>query len=109
MCCITVHVPGPPEQLMAVPQSPTSILVSWQPPTEPHGDITKYEVLYYQVGNSDGDIQLTTNDLEETITGLNKFTEYSFRIVAHNNNGAGTGTDEVLATTLSDGKISAVT
>ena len=78
--------------------------VSWQAPSEPHGEITKYEVLYYQVGHSNGDIQLTTNELEETITGLNKFTQYSFRIVAYNNNGPGTGTDEVLATTYSDGK-----
>lgn len=41
--------------------------------------------------------------LSYTMTGLKKFTEYSFRVVANNKHGPGVSTEDVAVTTLSDG------
>ena len=40
--------------------------------------------------------------LEYELVGLKKFKEYNFRVVAYNNIGAGTATEEIVATTFSD-------
>ena len=37
-----------------------------------------------------------------TLTGLEEYQEYSFRIVANNANGAGVSTEEIVARTFSD-------
>lgn len=42
--------------------------------------------------------------LSYTMSGLKKFTEYSFRVVAHNKHGPGVSTDDVVVHTYSDGK-----
>ncbi len=42
--------------------------------------------------------------LSYTMTGLKKFTEYSFRVVAYNKYGSGVSTEDVVVRTLSDGE-----
>lgn len=44
--------------------------------------------------------------LNYRMEGLKKFTEYSLRVLALNRHGPGIATEDVLVTTLSDGKIS---
>lgn len=41
--------------------------------------------------------------LSYTMTGLKKFTLYSFRVVAYNKHGPGVSTDDLMVHTLSDG------
>ena len=49
---ITVDVPTPPVNVVATPRSPDSIRVSWDPPAQAKGKITKYKLLYYMVGET---------------------------------------------------------
>ena len=84
--------------------SPTSILVSWQAPQSGDGPITKYMLYYYEAGaEAEQNIEVTTTEHE--LERLQKFTEYTVRVVAYNSNGAGMSTPEVSARTYSDGKL----
>ncbi|KAJ9593720.1 hypothetical protein L9F63_014731, partial [Diploptera punctata] len=54
------------------------------------------------MGDSAEEHHVVTTDHKYELTGLNKFTEYSVWLVAFNQNGPGSSTEEVLARTLSD-------
>ncbi|CAB4064419.1 DSCAM [Lepeophtheirus salmonis] len=43
-CTTHTDVPGPPERIHAVVQSPESIIISWLPPTSPNGRIERYHI-----------------------------------------------------------------
>ena len=45
---------------------------------------------------------MVTTEHKYELNGLNKYTEYSVWVVAFNQNGAGSSTEEVLARTFSD-------
>uniref|UniRef100_A0A8C9W0V3 Neogenin 1 n=1 Tax=Scleropages formosus TaxID=113540 RepID=A0A8C9W0V3_SCLFO len=96
-----VQVPGPAPGLQAVSASPTSITVSWEVPLMGNGEIQNYK-LYYMEKGMDTEQDIDVGGLSYTLTGLKKFTEYSFRVVAYNRHGPGVSTDDVAAQTLSD-------
>ncbi|KAI1904386.1 hypothetical protein AGOR_G00005110 [Albula goreensis] len=96
-----VQVPGPAPNLQAVSTSPTSITLSWEKPLTGNGEIQTYKVYYMEKGmDSEQDIDVA--GLSYTMTGLKKFTEYSFRVVAYNKHGPGVSTEDVVVQTYSD-------
>lgn len=96
-----VHVPGSPENLQAIAKSPTSIQVQWNSPDQKNGPIQKYKLYYMEAGTSE-EHEIITSDTKYTLYGLKKFTDYSFWVVAYNQNGPGLNTEEVTARTFSD-------
>ncbi len=101
----SVHVPGCPTDMAAHALSSTSIKITWSPPTpeaKSVGPITKYKLYYYQVGATEEEDIDIHGGTEHVLDGLEKYAEYSFRLVAYNNNGPGMSTEEIVARTFSD-------
>ncbi|XP_078237088.1 neogenin isoform X4 [Pogona vitticeps] len=96
-----VQLPGPAPNIRAYANSPTSITVSWSTPLSGNGEIQNYK-LYYMEKGTDSEQDIDVAGLSYTITGLKKYTEYSFRVVAYNKHGPGVSTQDVVIRTLSD-------
>ncbi|XP_032926443.1 neogenin isoform X7 [Catharus ustulatus] len=96
-----VQLPGPAPNIRAFSSSPTSITVTWETPLSGNGDIQNYKLYYMEKGqHTEQDVDV--GGLSHTVTGLKKFTEYSFRVVAYNKHGPGVSTHDVVVRTLSD-------
>ncbi|XP_043933591.1 neogenin isoform X4 [Protopterus annectens] len=96
-----VQLPGPAPNLQAYATSPNSIAISWETPLSGNGEIQNYK-LYYTEKAMDNEQAVDVADLTYTMSGLKKFTEYSFRVVAYNKHGPGVSTEDVMAKTFSD-------
>ncbi|KFW81127.1 hypothetical protein N305_12671, partial [Manacus vitellinus] len=96
-----VQLPGPAPNIRAYSGSPTSVTVTWETPLSGNGDIQNYK-LYYMEKGQDTEQDVDVAGLSHTVTGLKKFTEYSFRVVAYNKHGPGVSTHDVVVRTLSD-------
>ncbi|NXP29810.1 NEO1 protein, partial [Scytalopus superciliaris] len=96
-----VQLPGPAPNIRAYSSSPTSVTVTWETPLSGNGDIQNYK-LYYMEKGQDTEQDVDVAGLSHTVTGLKKFTEYSFRVVAYNKHGPGVSTHDVVVRTLSD-------
>ncbi|KAJ0001845.1 hypothetical protein NQD34_001641 [Periophthalmus magnuspinnatus] len=96
-----VQVPGPAPNLQAVSSSPSSVTLSWDKPLTGNGDILNYRI-YYSDSSSGTEQDVDVDGQSHTLTGLKKFTEYSFRVVANNKHGSGVSTEDVTVRTLSD-------
>ncbi|GLH00170.1 Contactin [Gryllus bimaculatus] len=96
-----VHVLGPPRSLAAIPVSPNALLVIWQPPVDaPAGPPQGYKLFYMEVGSAE-EHRVETQETHFNLTGLTPYTEYSVWVIAYNQNGQGSSTEEVTARTLS--------
>ncbi|NXP68054.1 NEO1 protein, partial [Chloropsis cyanopogon] len=96
-----VQLPGPAPNVRAFSGSPTSVTVTWETPLSGNGDIQNYKLYYMEKGqHTEQDVDVA--GLAHTVTGLKKFTEYSFRVVAYNKHGPGVSTHDVVVRTLSD-------
>ena len=49
----TDDVPSEAQNVQALALSPTSIKVTWDQPAQTKGQLTKYELIYYQVGKTE--------------------------------------------------------
>eukprot|EP00076_Gallus_gallus_P015493 XP_015134539.1 neogenin isoform X7 [Gallus gallus] len=96
-----VQLPGPAPNIRAYAGSPTSVTVMWETPLSGNGEIQNYK-LYYMEKGQDSEQDVDVAGLSYTITGLKKYTEYSFRVVAYNKHGPGVSTQDVVVRTLSD-------
>lgn len=87
--------------LQARAASPTSIIAEWKPPTVTNGIIFQYK-MFYMEGDSTDERYIVTSDLSYEVSGLKIFTEYNIWVIAFNENGAGSASEEVTVKTLSD-------
>ncbi|CAG5130561.1 unnamed protein product, partial [Candidula unifasciata] len=95
-----VLVPSPPINLKATALSSNSIAVTWDPPVESKGVVELYVLIYYKVGSKSED-EIRVKETFYTLKNLQQFREYSFRVLAVNENGRGQSTAEVTARTFS--------
>ena len=80
MFIILPPVASAPTNLMAVQEGPTSIRVSWSPPT-PLGDTTGYRI-YYSGGTS-GSVNVSDGSIDNyPLTGFQNGESYTISIVA---------------------------
>nr|XP_009664396.1 PREDICTED: netrin receptor DCC [Struthio camelus australis] len=96
-----LQVPGPVENLRAVSTSPTSILISWDPPAYANGPIQGYRLFCTETATGK-EQNIEVDGLSYRLEGLKKFTEYTVRFLAYNRYGPGVSTEEIAVTTLSD-------
>ena len=87
----------------------TSIRASWQLPPADHrnGIIGGYKLFYKKRGSLSSPTTLVINDgatLNKTVTGLDKFTEYAFQVLAFTSVGDGRRSYVKYARTKEDGK-----
>ena len=80
---VFLNIPSPvasaPTNLMAVQEGPTSIRVSWSPPT-PLGDTTGYRIYYS--GGSSGSVDVSDGSTDNhLLTGLQNGESYTISIV----------------------------
>ncbi|NWS72979.1 DCC protein, partial [Crotophaga sulcirostris] len=96
-----LQVPGPVENLRVVSTSPTSILVSWDPPAYANGPVQGYRLFCTETATG-REQHMEVDGLSYRLEGLKKFTEYTLRFLAYNRYGPGVSTEDVTVTTLSD-------
>uniref|UniRef100_A0A7N8WX80 DCC netrin 1 receptor n=1 Tax=Mastacembelus armatus TaxID=205130 RepID=A0A7N8WX80_9TELE len=96
-----LQVPTRVESLRAEALSPTSIQVSWEPSSQPNGPILGYRLLWTE-SPSGKEQSVEVDGLNYKMEGLNKFTEYTVRVLAVNRYGPGTASDIMSVITQSD-------
>ncbi|XP_061450737.1 neogenin isoform X3 [Rhineura floridana] len=92
-----------PQNLTLEVQNSKSIMMHWQPPPAGthNGQITGYKIRYRKVTRkSDVTESIVGTQLSQLIEGLERGTEYSFRVAALTVNGTGPSTDWVSAETF---------
>ena len=87
----------------------TSILASWQlPPVDSrHGNITGFKLYFKRKGCGESTTILfidSASVLSKTVTGLDKFTEYKFQVLAFTSVGNGSKSSVIVVRTKEDGK-----
>ncbi|KAM8743669.1 netrin receptor DCC isoform 1-T1 [Acanthopagrus schlegelii] len=96
-----LQVPSRVESLHAEALSPTSVQVSWEPPSQPNGPILGYRLLWTE-SPSGKEQSVEVNAGNYKMDGLNTFTEYTVRVFAINRYGPGTASETARVTTQSD-------
>lgn len=95
-------MPEQPQNLDAMTQSSTSVLVTWQPPIDTFGDLEGYRLYYAkQNGLASREEELLVRGTSTVVEGLDPFTNYGFRVIAVNENGPGESTEATQAQTFS--------
>ncbi|XP_067436480.1 neogenin 1a isoform X2 [Thunnus thynnus] len=94
---------GPPQNFTLEVQNSKSIMLRWQPPLQnaQNGEITGYKIRYRK-GSRRSEAAETTGgtQLYKLIDGLERGTEYSFRVSAMTVNGTGPATEWTTAETF---------
>ena len=75
-----------------------TLIVTWDPPSNPEGIITTYMVIY-----NTNTVITASNDTTYTITGLDPYTNYSVTVIACTDNDCGDESEAVIGTTEEEG------
>jgi len=107
--CSIVEPSKAPDAFTVTAKTSTSITASWQLPPEDsrNGVITGFKLFYQKKGSVGLRSQLTINSgstLTKVVTGLDKYTEYDFEVLAFTSVGDGPKTSVKSETTEEDGK-----
>ena len=95
------HVLQAPSHFNVTAVSSDSIMAVWTPPKPAAGTpIRNYKLFYMETGSAEEHEILTTHN-SHLIHALKPYTDYSVWVVAFNENGPGTSTEEVQVRTLS--------
>ena len=100
-----LSVPGPVAFVHGFSASSTSVELSWTPPTEPNGNITRYYIEYLsesKIGSihDNREINVTAPAMNYTVTGLEENTLYHFTVSAENSAGRGEGSTVSVQTSI---------
>ena len=80
-CENCILAPNPPEHVRALIVNPTTVEVTWDPPSITNGILRYYTIVY---GSSD-DIEMmevNSSDVTVLVSGLYPFTNYTFYVLA---------------------------
>ncbi|XP_022783215.1 titin-like isoform X2 [Stylophora pistillata] len=96
-----------PSNFVATASSSTSITVSWQlpPAGSRHGIITGFKLFYKEGGSAGSAALLSINSgatFSKTVTGLDKYTEYEFQVLAFTSVGDGPKSSVKVERTMED-------
>ena len=80
--CVYLIAADPPTGLMAVEDSPTSILVSWTAPASGSAIVTGYRISYQTGGGSVQSVTVGPTAISHILTGLQSGSTYNISIVA---------------------------
>ena len=111
----SIVVPSsPPSSFSVTVISSTSIRASWQlPPADSqNGIITGFKLFYKKNDSAGAPITLHINNGETykiNVTGLEKYTEYEFQVLAFTSIGDGPKSSPMVTRTLQDGKTPKIT
>ena len=98
----------PPTAFQLTASSSTSITASWQlPPVfARHGNIAGFKLFYKKKGSAGSATTLPISDgrtSSKTVSGLDKFTEYEFQVLAFTSDGDGPKSSVKVKRTMEDG------
>ena len=107
-CFISVPSQAP-SGFRVTAKTSTSITASWQLPPKyaRHGTITGFKLFYVKKASERSPAVLTYNDTSLTglVSGLDKYTEYEFQVLAFTSVGDGPKSSVVVERTKEDGEI----
>ena len=108
-CCLIVAPSKAPDSFTVTANSSTSITASWQlPPVGDRNGIIRGFKLFYKEKDSSGSqtVELINSGSvrNKVVTGLDKYTEFEFQVLAYTSVGDGPKTSKKYERTKEDGK-----
>ena len=108
-CCSIAAPTKAPDSFTVTASSSTSFTASWQLPQEDNrnGNITGFKLFFKKKGSLESSIPLTINSgstLKKVVSGLDKYTEYEFEVLAFTSVGDGPRSSVEAERTMEDGK-----
>ena len=99
-----IDTPLQPQDLTAFNITSRSIALQWIEPHDNNAPVTSYDIMYTDPPFLGGEVR-TVGSTEEmvVVSGLHPGVEYTFTVVAINEEGTSAASDEVIATTLEEG------